>query len=191
MAYIVVQGVLALIAAVALSLIGFCYFALTCAAGGKGAGYIPDLVDRIQFLWSVPALVAFVGWRLGAPDLWLKEVRRPAYATAAGMAFFVLTVESPFFGCAFLPFLCGGFVTIIWAIVASALLATGIVRRVKAVRLWGLGLLAVSVAKLLLVDTASLATPGRVGVFAAVGVLLIAGAFLYLKFKSFFEEAGE
>ena len=72
--------------------------------------------------------------------------------------------------------------------VASALLATGIVRRVKVVRLWGLWLLAVSVVKLLLFDTASLATPGRVGVFAAVGVLLIAGAFLYLKFKSFFEE---
>lgn len=41
---------------------------------------------------------------------------------------------------------------------------------------------------LLIVDTASLATPGRVGVFAAVGALLIAGAFLYLKFKSLFEE---
>ena len=47
--------------------------------------------------------------------------------------------------------------------------------------------LALSVAKLLFVDTASLATPGRVGVFAAVGVLLIAGAFLYLKFKPLFE----
>ena len=44
---------------------------------------------------------------------------------------------------------------------------------------------------LLIVDTASLATPKRVGVIAAVGVLLIAGAFLYLKFKSFFKEAGE
>ena len=99
-----------------------------------------------------------------------------------------MTVESHFFGREFLPFLRGGFVTVVWAIVASALLATGIVRRVKTVRLWGLGLLAVSVVKLLFLDTASLATPGRVGVFAAVGVLLIAGAFLYLKFKSFFEE---
>jgi uncharacterized membrane protein len=104
------------------------------------------------------------------------------------MAFFVLTVESHFFGREFLPFLRGGFVTIVWAIIASALLATGILRRVKVMRLWGLGLLAASVTKLLLLDTASLATPGRVGVFAAVGVLLIAGAFLYLKFKSLFEE---
>lgn len=33
----------------------------------------------------------------------------------------------------------------------------------------------------------TLARTGRVDVFAAVGVLLIAGAFLYLKFKSYFE----
>ena len=64
-------------------------------------------------------------------------------------------------------------------------------RRSKAARLSGLGILAASVVKLLLFDTASLATPGRVGVFAAVGALLIAGAFLYLKFKPFFEEKGK
>ena len=181
--------VISVIVTVAISLIGFGFFALNCAMGGMG--YVRDLLDRIQYLWSVPMLVAFVGWHLDAPGLWLEKMRRPAFVTAAGMAFFVLTVESHFFGREFLPFLRGGFVTVVWAIVASALLATGIVRRVKVVRLWGLWLLAVSVMKLLLFDTASLATPGRVGVFAAVGVLLIAGAFLYLKFKSFFEEAGE
>jgi hypothetical protein len=106
------------------------------------------------------------------------------------MSFVVVTGESHFFGREFLPMLRGGFVTIVWAAVASALLAAGIVRRVKVARLMGLGILALSVAKLMLVDTSSLATPGRVGVFAAVGALLIAGAFLYLKFRNRFEEAG-
>ena len=73
---------------------------------------------------------------------------------------------------------------------ASALIASGIVRRVRVARLVGLGVLTLSVVKLLFVDTASLSTPGRVGVFAAVGALLIVGAFLYLKFKAVFEEAG-
>lgn len=55
------------------------------------------------------------------------------------------------------------------------------------VRLCGLALLAVSAVKALLFDTASLATPARVAVFACVGALLIIGAFLYLRFRSRFE----
>ena len=141
----------------------------------------------MQYLWPVPALVAFTGWRLGERELWSGWLRPLAFGVAAVMAFVVVTIESHFFGHEFLPVLRGGFVTITWSVAASAFLAVGIVRRVKASRLVGLGVLALSVVKLLLVDTASLATPGRVGVFAAVGVLLIAGAFLYLKFKPLFE----
>ena len=76
--------------------------------------------------------------------------------------------------------------TLVWAGTAFGLLALGIVRRLRAVRFVGLGLLGLSVAKVLLIDTASLATPGRVGVFAVVGILLIVGAFLYLRFRKIF-----
>ena len=38
---------------------------------------------------------------------------------------------------------------------------------------------------------ASFATPARVAVFAAVGVLMVAGAFLYLRFKNLFEDGGK
>ncbi|MBR3923906.1 MAG: DUF2339 domain-containing protein, partial [Kiritimatiellae bacterium] len=181
--------VLSLICIVALSLVSFYLFAFECSVCSKWVerGYARELVDRIQYLWSVPALVAFVGWRLGAPGLWLEKQRVSLFAIASGMAFIVLTAESHFFGREFLPLLRGGFVTITWAVVASSLLAAGIVRRLRVPRLAGLGILAAAVVKLLLLDTARLATPGRVGVFAAVGVLLIVGAFLYLKFKSRFE----
>jgi hypothetical protein len=177
--------VLSLACTVLLSIIAYAIFAFTCSMGGHG--YARDLVDRIQYLWTVPALVAFVGWRLGAPGSWLEKLRAPTLAVASGMAFLVLTAESHFFGRKYLPFLRGGFVTIVWAVVASSLLAAGIVRRLRVSRLTGLGILAAAVVKLLLADTARLATPGRVGVFAAVGVLLIVGAFLYLKFRSMFE----
>lgn len=178
--------VLSMICTVLLSLVAFAAFAFTSSTSVHG--YARDLVDRIQYLWPMPALVAFVGWRLGAPESWLEKLRVPTLATASGMAFLVLTAESHFFGIEFLPSLRGGFVTIVWAVAASALLAAGIVRGGKAARLSGLGILAASVVKLLLFDTASLATPGRVGVFAAVGVLLIVGAFLYLRFRSAFKE---
>ena len=149
--------------------------------------YLRPLVDRMQQAWSLPALAAYFAWRLGAPERWLCEIRKPLFVCTACMAFVLLTVESHIFGATFLPALRGGLVTIVWALTASALLSAGIVRRWKAIRLTGLGLLGLSALKVLFVDTASLATPARVAVFGAVGVLLIAGAFLYLKFKAAFE----
>ena len=79
-----------------------------------------------------------------------------------------------------------------WFLVRGTFAPKGVTREFAIATRWltrvGSVLLAASVGKLLLFDTSTLATPGRVGVFAAVGVLLIAGAFLYLKFKSRFEE---
>ena len=182
--------VLALMATAAMSFVGFCLF--VAAVGKGGGGYAQNLLDRIQYLWPVPALVAFVGCRIGRDAFWRQglPLRPFACTVAAVMAFVVVTEESHFFGKEYLPALRGGFVTIVWAVMASTALAVGIVRRIRVSRLAGLWILALSVGKLLLLDTASLATPGRVGVFAAVGALLIAGAFLYLKFKPFFEEEG-
>ncbi len=183
--------VLALIATVVMSFVGYCLFVAAVVQGD--GGYAQDLVERIQYLWPVPALWAFVGCRIGGDAFGRQgqSLRSFACAVAAAMAFVVVTEESHFFGKEYLPTLQGGFVTITWAVVASATLAVGIVRRIRVSRLAGLGILTLSVVKLLLSDTASLATPGRVGVFAAVGALLIAGAFLYLRFKPFFEEEGK
>ena len=182
--------VFALIATVTMSFVGYCLF-IAAVVQGDGS-YAQDLVERIQYLWPLPALVAFAGCRIGGDAFWRRclPLRSFACAVAAAMAFVVVTEESHFFGKEYLPSLRGGFVTIVWAVMASTTLAVGIVRRIRVFRLVGLGILTLSVVKLLLSDTASLATPGRVGVFAAVGVLLIAGAFLYLKFKPFFEEEG-
>ena len=175
------------IATSVVSLVGFGLFVADVETAGE---YVHDLVDRMQYLWPVPALAAFIGWRLGERPFGVGWLRRLSYRTAGVMAFVILTAESRFFGREFLPELRGGFVTITWAVVAAALLAAGIVCRVRAARLAGLGVLALSSAKLMFVDTASLSTPGRVGVFAAVGALMIVGAFLYLKFRTAFEEAG-
>ena len=55
-------------------------------------------------------------------------------------------------------------------------------------RICALSLLGISVAKVLVVDTAHLTTPVRVALFALSGVLLIVGAFLYMKFRERFED---
>lgn len=181
--------VLSVLVACAMSVLGLSLFIYGIGhSAANGYGYTRELLERVQLVWFVPPLAAFLGWRLGAPGRLLAEWRKTALVAAGVMAFVVLTGECYLFGLDYLAFLHGGFVTIVWATTASALLAGGIVWRMRMARLVGLGVLAASVVKLLVFDTARLATPGRVGVFAAVGVLLIAGAFLYLKFKSAFEE---
>lgn len=181
--------VLAVLLTILLSIIGLPMFIFDIGHSVEvGCGYAFGLLDRVQFMWPLSPLVAFLGWRLGAPGLLLENWRKTAFAVAGAMAFVVVTGECYLFGHEYLAFLRGGFVTIVWSVIASAFLSVGIVRRIRVARHIGLWLLAASVVKLLMVDTARLATPGRVGVFAAVGVLLIAGAFLYLKFKSRFEE---
>ena len=149
--------------------------------------YWRGLPERTVRYWCLPAALTFFGLRIAARGAWLEKARVSFFVAAAIQAFILVTAESKWFGELVLPSVGGGCITIVWATIAAALLTAGIVRRWKAIRLTGLGLLGLSVFKVLFFDTASLATPARVAVFAAVGVLMVAGAFLYLKFRSLFE----
>ncbi len=161
--------------------VGWLYFAgqAYCAHGPHADGYLVRLVLRIVRLWTLPVAVALVG----------RRTRGPFFCVALGVAFLCLTGEARIFGHAFLPVLKGGAVTLAWLLTAVGCVVAGVMRRVKPVRVGGLVLTGVAVAKLLLVDTAGLPMPARVVLFAASGVLLMGSAFLYLKFKQRFEDA--
>ncbi len=152
---------------------------LYCRGEASGTGYFVAFLLRMLRVWCLPAAVGFVGWR------WKMG---PLMLTAAVCAFLFMTGEAHLFGKAFLPSLKGGTVTVAWTLTAFGLLLGGIMARQRNVRLTGLGLLGVSVVKLLLLDTHGLAMPARVGVFGLVGVALMVGAFLYMKFKERFVE---
>ena len=79
--------VLALMATGALSFVAFSLF-ISSVVAGEG-GYAQNLVDRIQYLWPVPALVAFAGCRIGGDAFWRQglPLRSFACAVAAAMAF--------------------------------------------------------------------------------------------------------
>jgi len=140
--------------------------------------YFKEFVLRLIRLWSLPVAAALVA----------RRVKADALAVAALIvAFLFFTGEARIFGYVFLPALKTGTVSVAWLLAAFAGLWAGIARRSRATRITALSLLGVSVAKVLLIDTAQLATPARVGVFALAGVLLIIGAFLYMKFKERFE----
>ena len=143
------------------------------------AAYFKEFVLRLVRLWSLPVAAALIA----------RRVKVGALAVAALMvAFLFFTGEARIFGYAFLPALKMGTVSVAWLLAAFAGLWAGIVRRSRATRITALSLLGVSVVKVLLMDTAHLATPARVALFALAGVLLIVGAFLYMKFKERFED---
>jgi uncharacterized membrane protein len=66
-----------------------------------------------------------------------------------------------------------------WAALGFAAIVVGLLRRERALRLGGLGVLALAVGKVFLVDLAHLESIWRVGSFLALGLLLLAGAFAY------------
>ena len=149
---------------------------LTQLSGGE---YFSEFALRLVRLWSLPAAAAFIAYR--------RRVG-PIAIAALAVTFIFFTGEARIFGYVFFPSLKTGTVSVAWLLAAFAGLWAGIVRRSRATRITALSLLGVSVVKVLLMDTARLATPARVGVFALAGVLLIIGAFLYMKFKERFED---
>ena len=149
---------------------------LTQLSGGE---YFSEFALRLVRLWSLPAAAAFIAYR--------RRVG-PIAIAALAVTFIFFTGEVRIFGYVFFPSLKTGTVSVAWLLAAFAGLWAGIVRRSRATRITALSLLGVSVVKVLLMDTARLATPARVGVFALAGVLLIIGAFLYMKFKERFED---
>ena len=152
----------------------------------RTVGFISEIGLRALYFLPVVAALTFVARRLCAAGRWLAGGRRCILTVASLFLFIYVSAESGWIGRLYLPTLKTGLMTLVWAGTAFGLLALGIVRRLRSVRFVGLGLLGLSVAKVLLIDTASLATPGRVGVFAVVGILLIVGAFLYLRFRKTF-----
>ena len=69
-------------------------------------------------------------------------------------------------------------VSSVWAVVALALLAVGLLRNVRVLRLAGFALLGLALAKLFLFDLSQLSSLARAGSFLAVGLTLLAGGFL-------------
>ena len=72
--------------------------------------------------------------------------------------------------------------TLLWAAYSFVLIVVGILRRWRWVRVGGLSLLAVAIVKLFVVDTFTLESGYRVAAYLTLGVLLLAGGFVYHRY---------
>jgi uncharacterized membrane protein len=93
------------------------------------------------------------------------------------------TLEVNSFLATFAPGLRAGGVSITWALFALAFLITGIARRLPALRYCGLALFAIVAVKVFTSDLDSLDSFYRIVAFLILGVLLLVGSFLYLRFR--------
>ena len=84
-----------------------------------------------------------------------------------------------------------GGVSVWWSLCAIALLFCGIKWRMKALRLAGVLLFAVCAAKVFFVDLAGLDQIWRIAAFAVIGVVILLGAVLYIRFRELFTENGK
>ncbi len=111
------------------------------------------------------------------------------YALAAlGMLWLSLTLETSTWLYHRLPGFQAGGVSILWAVFALALLLGGILRQVALVRWLGLGLFAIVAVKVFLVDLRNLDAFYRIVAFVVLGLLVLAGSWLYMRFGERFQQ---
>jgi uncharacterized membrane protein len=103
-----------------------------------------------------------------------------------GMLFLYTTLELNSFLHHYMDGMRAGGVSILWSLFALALILRGIGRNVRTLRYLGLGLFAIVAWKVFFVDLARLDQFFRIVAFIILGLLVLAGSFIYLKYKDQF-----
>ena len=103
-----------------------------------------------------------------------------------GTLFTFLTLELNTFLSVYVPGLRSGGVSILWSIFAFSWLLQGIWRNVRPLRYAGLSLFAIVIWKVFFRDLAQLDSFYRIIAFIILGVMVLAGSFIYLKYRETF-----
>jgi uncharacterized membrane protein len=164
--------------------------------GGLDQDELLTIYYDAPYRWSL-ALMRMIDFGAVLCFLWLAAkhltqddvaVRLQNYLLTAALAllFIYLSLEvnsSLYF---FVPGLRAGGVSILWSLFALNALYFGIQRRLRLLRLAGLGLFALVAWKVFFVDLARLEQIYRILAFLVLGVLVLGGAFIYMRFQQAF-----
>jgi uncharacterized membrane protein len=107
------------------------------------------------------------------------------------LLFLFMTLELNTFLYFYLPGLQAGGLSILWSLFALGLIVSGIWKKVRALRLVGLGLFAIVAFKVFLIDLALLDPFYRIIAFILLGVVVLSGSFVYLKYRQTFAITAE
>jgi uncharacterized membrane protein len=121
---------------------------------------------------------------IGRVDAWKASVSFGILALV--LLFVYTTLELNSFLHYYLPGLQAGGISILWSMFALGLITSGIWQNVRALRLAGLGLFAVVAGKVFFLDLERLDPFYRIIAFILLGVLVLSGSFVYLKYRQTF-----
>jgi uncharacterized membrane protein len=147
-----------------------------------------SFLDALMRLLDFGAMAAFfilLFFSLGGAHE-LPHADKLAGWLALFLAFVFLTLELNTFLSHFVPALRAGGISILWSLFALGLIVAGIHKQAGALRFTGLGLFTVVGFKVFFSDLANLDQFYRIIAFILLGILILSGAFLYLKYRQTF-----
>ncbi len=147
-----------------------------------------SFVDAGMRLLDFGIIIAFLVYTVSVLSTRVqpRHARTALGATALSLLFIYSTLEVNTFLFHYVSGLRAGGVSILWAVFALGSILGGILRGNRALRLTGLSLFAVVAWKVFFVDLASLEQLYRIIAFILLGVLVLTGSFLYLKYRQSF-----
>lgn len=139
------------------------------------------LIDFAGLVGFLSAAYAFTTAR-SSP----REAQQFFGIASIAMLFLYTTLEVNSFLYHFYPGLRSGGVSILWAVFALAMILGGISRSERSLRYVGLALFTIVSLKVFFVDLSRLDPIWRIIAFVLLGLLLLAGSFVYLKHRESF-----
>ncbi len=152
------------------------------------ANHVYSFHDATMRLLDFGSIIAF----FGIAYAFIRDQKRDFDAAVVfgvlgmGTLFMFLSLELNTFLSVYVPGLRSGGVSILWSLFAFSWLLQGIWRNVRPLRYAGLSLFAVVIWKVFFSDLAQLDSFYRIIAFIVLGVMVLAGSFIYLKYRETF-----
>lgn len=149
-----------------------------------GTGFGPRFIDFAGVLIFFSVLWQFFGKTTAT-----RTPRLVFGYTSIALAFLYTTLELLIYSKEFWPQFVNGSLSIYWALFGLALLLSGLLKKFHVLRALGLILLSIVVGKVFFYDLNDFEPVYRVLAFIALGIIVLVGSFLYLRFQSNFKMA--
>jgi uncharacterized membrane protein len=156
--------------------------------GMRYAGETYSFLEAGMRLIDFGVIIAFlcIGFRLLTGERHAVAIRHVAGTAALMLLFIFLSLEVNTFLAYYVPGLRAGGVSILWSLFAVSLLLAGIWKDLRSLRYVALGLFTIVSGKVLFSDLANLDPIFRIVAFLILGMLVLCGSFIYLKYRTNF-----